>query len=168
MDRDRDNLLLTGQTKKDADIKAAGPEEAYLDRLLFFLWEWQMKPLDPFAPFDRVAYEGEKRRALVEYKSRYWSFEAYGKEWLNCKKFLTMMLYAARAGLPAYYILKYPDRVVYLANWEWRRSDWTITAIERTANARGLEDDRQAVIEIPRDYFIKLTDLPPAFERWQE
>jgi hypothetical protein len=159
---------LTGQAKKDADIKAAGPEEVYLDRLLYFIWGWQMKPLDPFAPFDRVAYKDERRKALVEYKSRYWGFGAYDKEWLNCKKFLTMMLYAARIGLPAYYILKYPDRVVYLANWEWRRSDWTIEMCERTAKPLGIKDDRQAVIEIPRDYFIKLTDLPPAFEGWRE
>jgi len=108
-------------------------------------WQCQLHAFAPYAALDWFATRDDMLRAVIECKARSHAHDRYPTVFLNVRKWLALQLAAIGLGVPAMFVVKFTDTVL------WTPVGVEMGAVEIGGCARIVKShaDIEPVIEVP-------------------
>lgn len=105
-----------------------------------------LKPFGHLCPIDYYAERDGRMSAVIEIKSRSHDSGAYPTVFLNVRKWLALTMASVGLGVPAFFVVRFTDRVMYV---DLAGIDASSNRIGGTSRIVKSKTDREPVVEVP-------------------
>jgi len=119
-------------------------------------WGCEFRRFGTLTPIDWYAIREGRMSGLAELKSRHHSADKYPNAWLNVRKWLALMMGAAGLGVPAVYIVRFTDQVLWVPVAE---IDGTMHRMAGCTHIVKSVNDIEPIIYIPLSLFRPLPQI---------
>jgi hypothetical protein len=117
----------------------------------------QVKQFGHLCPIDYYAERDGRMAAAIEIKCRSHDSLAYPTVFLNVRKWLAMKMASVGLGVPAFFVVRFTDQVLYVNIDDIDASKQRIGGTSRIVKSKS---DREPVIEVPIAGMQCLSNLP--------
>lgn len=149
---ERSNILHLDGTRVFA-TKEDREAEREVAALVEKAWNCELHQFGALSPIDWYAVRAGRMVGLLELKSRSHACGTYQTTWLVVRKWLALMLGSIAFGVPAIFVVKFTDRVMWIPLREINASRIVIGGCTRYVKA---VSDINPMIEIPVEQLREL------------
>lgn len=105
-----------------------------------------LKPFGRLCPIDYYAERDGRLAAVLEVKSRSHDSTQYPTVFLNVRKWLALTMASLGLGVPAFFVVRFTDRVLFVDIADVDASEGRIGGTAKIVKSKS---DREPVIEVP-------------------
>jgi hypothetical protein len=111
-----------------------------------------LRSFGALSPIDWYCNRGGRIIGVLEFKARTHATTTYPTVFLNIRKWLALLLAATGMGVPAYYMVKFTDKLLWINIADVDASKVKLGGCQRVVKSR---NDREPVIEIPIEAMLE-------------
>lgn len=128
--------------RSDADARS----EDEVAALVAKAWGCEVNPFGPLSPVDYYALRAGRLVGVLELKTRSHDSGRHPDIWLNCRKWLALLLASSGLGVPGIFVARFTDEVRWISVADIDAGRVVLGGCSRIVKARS---DREPVIPVP-------------------